>query len=114
MKIRYSIELTPDSVSKDTIMGTCPALPEVTVYGDSPKDVLMHIADAVLTATEAQLSAGIKARQGTVLKNKLHAQVSVRVKISKRFVKRISRNWKHNPATGQWVYVPKVKDSKKS
>jgi len=46
--MRYAIELTPDD--NDTLLVTCPDLPEVTSFGDDETDALHHALDAVETA----------------------------------------------------------------
>jgi antitoxin HicB len=52
--MRYAIELTPDD--NDTLMVTCPDLPEVTSFGDDEADALRHALDAVETAMIGRMS----------------------------------------------------------
>jgi antitoxin HicB len=52
----YRIELTPDD--NGTLLVSCPALPEVTTFGDDEDDALRHAADAVAEALAARISVG--------------------------------------------------------
>lgn len=52
--MRYPITLTPDD--NGTVLATCPALPEVTTYGDDEADALARAKDAVLTAMMGRVS----------------------------------------------------------
>ena len=41
----YPVVLTPDD--NDTLLVTCPALPEVTTFGEDKADALRHAVDAL-------------------------------------------------------------------
>jgi antitoxin HicB len=53
--MRYPLDLTPDS--NDTLLVTCPDLPEVTTFGGDAVDALAHGVDAVLEAVAARMDA---------------------------------------------------------
>lgn len=46
--LAYRVELTPDD--NDTLLVTCPDLPEVTTFGDDVEDALMRAEEAICTA----------------------------------------------------------------
>lgn len=50
----YPVELTPDD--NDTLLATCPLLPEVTTFGTDRSDALRHAAEAIEEAVAARLS----------------------------------------------------------
>ena len=50
----YPVELTPDD--NDTLLVTCPLLPEVASFGSDRTDALRHAAEAVEEAVAARLS----------------------------------------------------------
>jgi len=50
----YPVELTPDD--NDTLLVTCPILPEVTTFGVDRSDALRHAAEAIEEAVAARLS----------------------------------------------------------
>ena len=52
--MRYGVRLEQDG---DTLLATCPQLPEVTSFGTDRADALRHVADAVGEALAARLSA---------------------------------------------------------
>ena len=51
----YEIELTEDD---GAWLVTCPALPEVTSFGETKDDALLHAADAVEEALAARIATG--------------------------------------------------------
>lgn len=53
---RYLVTLTPDD--NDTLLVTCPALPEVTTFGEDEADALVHAAEAI------EFSLDIRMRRG--------------------------------------------------
>jgi len=55
MTLRYPIRLEPD---EDTVLATCPLLPEVTTFGENEADALRHARDAVEEALAARISDG--------------------------------------------------------
>src|SRR6516162_8827441 len=55
MTLRYPIRLEPD---EDTVLATCPSLPEVTTFGENEADALRHARDAVEEALAARISDG--------------------------------------------------------
>lgn len=50
----WRVALSPDD--NDTVMVTCPDLPEVTSFGDDEADALLHAVDAIEEALEARLA----------------------------------------------------------
>lgn len=52
--LRYRVHLKPDD--NDTLLVTCPDLPEVTTFGETEADALMHAADAIATAIQGRIS----------------------------------------------------------
>lgn len=52
--LRYPVTLTPDG---DTLLVTCPDLPEVTTFGNDEAEALVHAADAIATALKGRISA---------------------------------------------------------
>jgi antitoxin HicB len=52
--MRYRIELEPDD--NGTFVVTCPALPEVTTFGEDEVDCLEHARDAIEEALAARLA----------------------------------------------------------
>ena len=51
--LAYRILLTPD---EDTILVTCPDLPEVTTFGDNEPDARRHAVDAIEEALAARMA----------------------------------------------------------
>jgi antitoxin HicB len=54
MLIRYPLVLTPDD--NDTLLVTCPDLPEVTSFGEDEADALRHGTNAVAEAVAGRLA----------------------------------------------------------
>lgn len=52
--MHYPITLTPDD--NDTLLVTCPLLPEVTTFGETKADAIGAAKDAILTAFMARFS----------------------------------------------------------
>ncbi|MGO8737746.1 type II toxin-antitoxin system HicB family antitoxin [Rhodoblastus sp.] len=52
----YRIEIEPDD--NDTFLVTCPALPELTTFGDNQGDAALHALGAVEEALAARISEG--------------------------------------------------------
>jgi antitoxin HicB len=55
--LRYPIKLEPDD--NDTLLVTCPALPEVTTFGEDRDDALRHAASAIEEAIAARIADGM-------------------------------------------------------
>lgn len=53
--MRYRVRLKPDD--NDTILVTCPDLPEVTTFGEDEFDAQLHAVDAIVTALQGRISA---------------------------------------------------------
>jgi antitoxin HicB len=56
MKLAYLIKLEPDD--NGTFLVTCPALPEVTTFGDTEREALEHARDAIAEALAARIADG--------------------------------------------------------
>lgn len=56
MTLAFHVKLTPDD--NGTLTVTCPALPEVTTFGDDKTDALVHAADAIGEALAARIADG--------------------------------------------------------
>jgi antitoxin HicB len=82
----YRIKLEPDD--KGTLLVTCPALPEVTTFGDDEADALRHAVGAIEEAIAARMAGGEDVPKGhqrgprlvrlpalTVLKVELYRQL---------------------------------------
>jgi antitoxin HicB len=54
--LRYPIHLEPDD--NGTFLATCPALPEVTTFGDDKADALRHAVAAIEEALAARIAEG--------------------------------------------------------
>jgi len=54
--LRYPIKLEPDD--NGTFLATCPALPEVTTFGDDKVDALKRATDAIEEALSARIADG--------------------------------------------------------
>src|SRR3954466_2870553 len=52
----YRIKFVPDS--NGTLLVTCPALPEVTTFGDDKTDALAHAVDAIEEAIAGRMARG--------------------------------------------------------
>ena len=52
----YRIKLTPDD--NGTLLVTCPALPEVTTFGEDREDAMRHAVDAIEEALAARIARG--------------------------------------------------------
>lgn len=52
--MRYPVILTPDD--NDTLLVTCPDLPEVTTFGEDEADALMRAVDAIETAIQGRMA----------------------------------------------------------
>ncbi|MBV9553060.1 MAG: type II toxin-antitoxin system HicB family antitoxin [Alphaproteobacteria bacterium] len=50
----YRVSLTPDD--NDTLLVTCPDLPEVTSFGEDEADALLHAKDAIEEAIAARIA----------------------------------------------------------
>jgi antitoxin HicB len=58
----YRIKLEPDD--NGTLLVTCPALPEVTTFGDDEAGALRHAVDAIEEAIAARMAEGEDIPQG--------------------------------------------------
>jgi antitoxin HicB len=56
MTLAYHVELAPDD--NGTLLATCPALPEVTTFGEDEADALRHARDAIEEALAARVADG--------------------------------------------------------
>jgi antitoxin HicB len=56
MKLPYRILLDPDS--NDTFLVTCPALREVTTFGQNELEAMVHARHAIEEALAARISEG--------------------------------------------------------
>jgi antitoxin HicB len=56
MKLAYDIKLEPDD--NGTFLVTCPALPEVTTFGDTEAEALEHARGAIAEALAARIADG--------------------------------------------------------
>ena len=54
--LTYPIKLEPDD--NDTLLVTCPALPEVTTFGEDEADAIEHARDAIEEAIAARMADG--------------------------------------------------------
>ena len=52
--MRYAIELTSDD--NETILVTCPDLPEVTTFGEDEADARLRAVDAIETALQGRMA----------------------------------------------------------
>ncbi len=53
---KYAIRLEQDD--NGTWLATCRDFPELTTFGDTPKEALMHASDALAEAIAARLDGG--------------------------------------------------------
>ena len=56
MMLRYPIKLERDD--NGTLLVTCPALPEVTTFGEDKAEAMRHAADAIEEALAARIADG--------------------------------------------------------
>ena len=63
MTLAYHVTLTPDD--NDTLLVTCPALPEVTTFGDDKAHALVHARDAIEEALAARIDGGLDIPNGS-------------------------------------------------
>lgn len=56
MMLRYPITLERDD--NGTLLVSCPALPEVTTFGEDEADAIRHAADAIEEALAARIADG--------------------------------------------------------
>ena len=61
MMLRYPIKLEPDD--NGTLLVTCPALPEVTTFGEDEEDAKRRAADAIEEALAARIADGTEIPQ---------------------------------------------------
>lgn len=54
--LAYRIKLTPDD--NGTLLVTCPALPEVTTFGEDRASAMRHAVDAIEEALAARIALG--------------------------------------------------------
>jgi antitoxin HicB len=57
MTVRYLIKLEPDD--NDTLLVTCPALPEVATFGEGEADAMRRARDAIEEALAARIGDGM-------------------------------------------------------
>jgi antitoxin HicB len=62
MMLGYRVKIEPDD--NGTLLVTCPALPEVTTFGDDEADAMRHAADAIEEVIAARISHGDGIPQG--------------------------------------------------
>ena len=58
----YRIKLEPDD--NGTLLATCPALPEVTTFGDDEADAMQHAVGAIEEAIAARMADGVDVPEG--------------------------------------------------
>ena len=56
MRLTYLIKFEPDD--NGTLMVTCPALPEVTTFGEDEADAIEHARNAIGEAIAARMADG--------------------------------------------------------
>jgi antitoxin HicB len=56
MMVTYRVKLEPDD--NGTLLVTCPALPEVTTFGEGEADAMKRTRDAIEEALAARMSEG--------------------------------------------------------
>ena len=56
MSLTYPIKLEPDD--NGTLLVTCPALPEVTTFGEDEAEAIEHARDAIEEAIAARMADG--------------------------------------------------------
>ena len=56
MKLAYDVKLEPDD--NGTFLVTCPALPEVTTFGETEEEALRHTRGAIAEALAARIAGG--------------------------------------------------------
>ena len=56
MSLTYPIKLEPDD--NGTLLITCPALPEVTTFGEDDAEAIEHARDAIEEAIAARMADG--------------------------------------------------------
>jgi antitoxin HicB len=54
MKLAYDVKLEPDD--NGTFLVTCPALPEVTTFGETEEEALRHVRGAIAEALAARIA----------------------------------------------------------
>jgi len=81
MTLAYQVKLTPDI--NGTLLVTCPALPEVTTFGEDKADALAHAADAIGEALAARIADGQDIPYGSKGSPsvQLPAQTSIKVQL---------------------------------
>jgi antitoxin HicB len=57
MTLRFPIKVEPDD--NDTLLVTCPTLPEVTTFGKDEAEALRHAVDAIEEALAARIADGM-------------------------------------------------------
>jgi antitoxin HicB len=67
--MRYAIKLEPDD--NGTLLVTCPALPEVTTFGENRADAMAHAVDAIEEALAARIANGGEVPLPAAPKNQL-------------------------------------------
>jgi antitoxin HicB len=56
--VGYRVKLKPDD--NNTLLVTCPSLPEVTTFGEDPADAMRHGLDAIEEALAARIAHGLE------------------------------------------------------
>jgi antitoxin HicB len=62
MSLTYPIKLEPDD--NGTLLVTCPALPEVTTFGEDEADAIEHARDAIEEAIAARMADKFQSQKG--------------------------------------------------
>ncbi|MGH6735712.1 MAG: type II toxin-antitoxin system HicB family antitoxin [Methyloceanibacter sp.] len=103
MTLAYAVRLTPDD--NGTLLVTCPALPEVTTFGEDRTDALLNAGRAIEEAIAARIADGrdvpvpqVKAGSRVILPTQTALKVSLYRALKRENITRaeLSRrlNWK--------------------
>jgi antitoxin HicB len=81
MTLAYHVEFTPDD--NGTVMVTCPALPEVTTFGENEADALAHAVGAIEEALAGRIADGQDLPYGSKGTPSVHlpAQTALKVQL---------------------------------
>ncbi|MCC7266405.1 MAG: type II toxin-antitoxin system HicB family antitoxin [Caulobacteraceae bacterium] len=82
MTLAYRLDLTPDD--NDTLLVTCPALPELTTWGTDAPDAEAHAKDAAMTVLAAYMAEGLPIPPGDADPSAPAARLSLLVDLKAR------------------------------
>jgi antitoxin HicB len=100
----YKVDLTPDD--NDTFLVTCPALPEVTTFGDTEAEALGNASDAIVEALAGRIAHSLdipEPEPGGVL---IPSRVAMKVLIYKEMQKNHVTKYRLTKLLG--VHPPQV------